>query len=99
MLAMSRALSTEPKLLLLDEISMGLAPIIVAQLYESVARLATEGIAILVVEQSARTALSVADHAAVMSNGQVVLTGRPDQVADSVLDVYFGTGQGGRATS
>jgi branched-chain amino acid transport system ATP-binding protein len=98
-LAMSRALSTEPKLLLLDEISMGLAPLIVAQLYESVARLATEGIAILVVEQSARTALSVADHAAIMTNGQVVLSGRPDQVADSVLDVYFGMGQGEQATS
>jgi branched-chain amino acid transport system ATP-binding protein len=89
MLAMSRALSTEPKLLLLDEISMGLAPLIVAQLYEVVANLAAEGLTILVVEQSARTALGVADRAAVMANGRIAISGTPDVIADSVLDVYL----------
>ena len=73
MLAMSRALSTKPRLLLLDEISMGLAPLIVAELYEVVAQIAAEGFAILVVEQFARTALGVADWAAVMTRGRIEL--------------------------
>jgi branched-chain amino acid transport system ATP-binding protein len=92
MLAMSRALSTDPKLLLLDEISMGLAPLVVAELYALVAHLAQEGITILLVEQSARTALDVATHAAVMTNGRIELSGTPDEVADAVLDVYLGAG-------
>ena len=61
MLAMARALTTDPSLLLLDEISMGLAPLIVAELYELVGQLAAEGISILLVEQFARTALAIAD--------------------------------------
>jgi branched-chain amino acid transport system ATP-binding protein len=92
MLAMSRALSTNPKVLLLDEISMGLAPLIVAELYEVVAGLAATGLSILVVEQSVRTALSVADRAAVMASGRIVLTGTPDEVRSSVVDVYLGAG-------
>jgi branched-chain amino acid transport system ATP-binding protein len=92
MLAMSRALSTEPKLLLLDEISMGLAPLVVAELYEIVAGLAAEGLTIVVVEQSARTALGVADRAAVMANGRIAVAGTPDVIADSVLDVYLAGG-------
>ncbi len=95
MLSMSRALSTEPKVLLLDEISMGLAPLIVSELYDLVVQLVEEGIAILVVEQSARTALSVADSAAVMATGRVVLTGTPAEVADSVFEVYLAAGEGG----
>jgi ABC-type branched-subunit amino acid transport system ATPase component len=92
MLAMSRALSTDPKLLLLDEISMGLAPLIVAELYAVVANLAAGGLTILVVEQSARTALDVADRAAVMANGRIALAGTPDVIADSVLDIYLAGG-------
>jgi branched-chain amino acid transport system ATP-binding protein len=99
MLAMSRALATSPSLLLLDEISMGLAPLIVVELYEVVVQLAAEGIAILVVEQSARTALSVADQAAVMAAGRIVLTGTPAEVADSVFEVYLGAGEGGQQAS
>jgi ABC-type branched-subunit amino acid transport system ATPase component len=95
MLSMSRALSTNPRVLLLDEISMGLAPLIVSELYEVVVQLVSEGIAILVVEQSARTALSVADRATVMAAGRVVLTGTPDEVADSVYEVYLAAGEGG----
>ncbi len=71
MLAMARAVTTEPALLLLDEISMGLAPRIVAELYDLVGQLAAEGIAILLVEQFARTALAVADFAAVMAQGRI----------------------------
>ena len=89
MLAMSRALSTSPKILLLDEISMGLAPIIVGQLYEIVAQLAAEGLAILVVEQFAATALEVASWAAVMTHGRIELEGPPADVAPAVADVYL----------
>jgi branched-chain amino acid transport system ATP-binding protein len=89
MLAMSRALSTNPKLLLLDEISMGLAPIIVSQLYELVGHIAAEGFAILVVEQFAQTALGVADRAAVMTQGRIEMQGSPDEVRSAVADIYL----------
>ena len=91
MLAMSRALSTKPSLLLLDEISMGLAPLIVSQLYELVAQIAAEGYAILVVEQFAQTALQVADRAAVMAQGKVEMEGTPGEVAAAVGDIYLRT--------
>lgn len=90
MLAMSRALVTEPGVLLLDEISMGLAPKIVAELYELVRQLAAEGISILVVEQFARTALAVADYAAVMTGGRIATVGQPADVADAVNEAYLG---------
>jgi branched-chain amino acid transport system ATP-binding protein len=90
MLAMSRALSTEPAVLLLDEISLGLAPKIVAGLYRLVAQLAEEGIAILVVEQFARMALSVADSVAIMTKGAVERVGSPDDVSDALSAAYLG---------
>jgi branched-chain amino acid transport system ATP-binding protein len=90
MLAMSRALVADPAVLLLDEISMGLAPIIVAELYELVRQLATEGITILLVEQFAKTALRVADFAAVMSSGRIVAVGEPADIADDVSAAYLG---------
>ncbi len=89
MLAMSRALSTNPKLLLLDEISMGLAPRIVQELYEVVAQIAAEGFAILVVEQFAQTALEVADWAYVMTQGRVEMEGAPAEVGEAVADLYL----------
>jgi branched-chain amino acid transport system ATP-binding protein len=90
MLAMSRALVTDPGVLLLDEISMGLAPLIVAELYEVVRQLADEGISILLVEQFARTALAVADYAAVMTQGRIAMVGQPADVADFVSEAYLG---------
>jgi branched-chain amino acid transport system permease protein len=90
MLAMARAVATEPSLLLLDEISMGLAPLIVAQMYELVGHLAAEGFALLIVEQFAHTALQFADYAAVMTHGQIQLLGEAADVAPAVEDVYFG---------
>jgi branched-chain amino acid transport system ATP-binding protein len=87
---MSRALSTEPAVLLLDEISLGLAPKIVAGLYRLVAQLAEEGIAILVVEQFARMALSVADSVAIMTKGAVERVGSPDDVSDALSAAYLG---------
>jgi len=92
MLAMARAVATEPTLLLLDEISMGLAPLIVTQMYELVAHLAEQGFALLIVEQFAHTALGVADYAAVMTHGEIRLLGEARDVAPAVEDAYFGAG-------
>ena len=92
MLAMARALATDPSLLLLDEISMGLAPLIVAELYELVGQLASEGISILVVEQFARTALAIADYAAIMVHGRITRVGQPQDVTDEVSAAYLGSG-------
>jgi branched-chain amino acid transport system ATP-binding protein len=90
MLALSRALATDPSLLLLDEISMGLAPRLVAELYGSVARLAEMGIAILIVEQFAATALAVADFAAVMNQGRVQMVGEPAEIERELAAAYLG---------
>ncbi len=90
MLAMARALSSDPALLLLDELSMGLAPLIVDELYETVGQIAQSGVSILVVEQFARTALKIADYAAVMTGGRIVATGEPDEISDIMADVILG---------
>lgn len=90
MLALARALSTNPSVLLLDEISMGLAPLIVAQLYEVVARLAQEGITILIVEQFARVALPVADFAGIMTHGRIQVVGEPADVEAALSEAYLG---------
>jgi branched-chain amino acid transport system ATP-binding protein len=90
MLAMSRALSSDPALLLLDELSMGLAPLIVEELYDSVAEIAQTGVSILVCEQFARTALRVSDYAAVMTGGRIVATGEPEEIGETMTDVIMG---------
>ncbi|HZN14766.1 MAG TPA: ABC transporter ATP-binding protein [Acidimicrobiales bacterium] len=90
MLAMARGLATDPALLLLDELSMGLAPIIVEQLYEIVAQIAAEGVSILVVEQFARTVLGVADYAAIMLHGRIVAVGQPADLEDDLAAAYLG---------
>ena len=90
MLAMSRALASDPALLILDELSMGLAPLIVDELYETVAEIAATGVSILCIEQFARTALRVSDYAAVMTGGRVVATGEPGEIMDTMSDVILG---------
>ena len=90
MLAMSRAITADPSLLILDEVSMGLAPLIVNELYESVAHLKTMGIAILVVEQFADTALRVADIAAIMAHGKIEAIGLPADIAERLSGSYLG---------
>ncbi len=92
MLSMARALSTDPALLLLDEISMGLAPLIVAELFESVKKIAAQGVAILLTEQYAQTALAVADYAAIMTQGRIRSVGEPKDIAAELSGVYLGTG-------
>ena len=90
MLALARALVARPALLLLDELSMGLAPIVVARLYEAVAEVAATGVAVLVVEQFARIALDVADYVALMLNGRVTAFGEPGDVAGDLAGAYLG---------
>ena len=90
MLAMSRGLATDPAVLLLDELSMGLAPLVVEELYGIVAHIAESGTSILVVEQFARTVLGVADLAAVMVNGTVRAMGRPGEIENELSAAYLG---------
>ena len=90
MLAMARTLSVEPAVLLLDEISMGLAPMIVAELYELVAQIAAEGVAVILAEQFAATALGVSTHVAVVVQGRIVAAGTPDQLPEDLADAYLG---------
>ncbi|HEX3980235.1 MAG TPA: ABC transporter ATP-binding protein [Acidimicrobiales bacterium] len=89
MLAISRALVTGPKVLLLDELSMGLAPLIVNELYELVGALAAQGMTILMVEQFVTTALSVSTRAAIMVHGRIEQEGTPSEMADAALSVYL----------
>jgi branched-chain amino acid transport system ATP-binding protein len=93
MLAMARAVATEPRVLLLDELSMGLAPIVVEELYRVVGGLASDGITVVVVEQFAEFALSVAGWAAVMAGGRVVHSGSSEEVAASLHELYLGARQ------
>jgi branched-chain amino acid transport system ATP-binding protein len=95
MLAMARALTTRPDVLLLDELSMGLAPLVVEALYEEVARIALGDIAIVIVEQFAHDVLAIADHAIVVLHGRVVLHGTPEDVAAGLDAAYLGLDESG----
>src|SRR5580658_431221 len=92
MLAMGRALMSEPKLLLLDEPSLGLAPAIVESLYETLARLHVQGRTMLIAEQSVSLALEIADYGYVLQTGRTVLEGTAQSLADNpeVQRVYMG---------
>ena len=92
MLAMGRALMSNPKLLMLDELSMGLAPILVEQIFDIIRSLHKAGTTILLVEQNAQMALSVADRAYVLETGKIVSTGTGAQLLndESVKKAYLG---------
>lgn len=92
MLCIARALMRRPSLLLLDEPSLGLAPKIVAQIFDLIVRIRAEGVSILLVEQNARAALRIADHAAVMEDGRIVLAGPAEQLRDDprIAEAYLG---------
>jgi branched-chain amino acid transport system ATP-binding protein len=92
MLAMARGLAVDPTLLFLDELSMGLAPLIVEELYEIVGEIAKSGVSILVVEQFARTVLGVADYAAIMLHGRITSVGQPGDIAPELEAAYLGAG-------
>ena len=92
MLAMSRALMSHPKLMMLDEPSMGLAPILVDQIFEIIKELHRNGTTILLVEQNARKALQIADRAYVLETGNITLSGTGAELAssDAVKKAYLG---------
>ena len=90
MLSLARALASDPALLLLDELSMGLAPLIVESLYDTVCEIANQGVSILVVEQFASSALRVSDYAAVMQGGRIVASGEPGEIEHQLTELYFG---------
>ena len=93
MLAIGRALMGQPKLLMLDEPSLGLAPLIVRDIFAIVSRLRQQGVGILLVEQNARAALGVADQGYVLETGDLVLEGPAEQLADDprVIETYLGS--------
>lgn len=92
MLAIGRALMARPKLLLLDEPSMGLAPLVVNEIFEVIKEISQEGTTILVVEQNVRQALKIADYAYVLETGKMVLDGSAEDVRHDprVMEAYLG---------
>ena len=95
MLAIGRALMSKPRLLMLDEPSLGLAPLIVREIFQVISRLRDSGVSILLVEQNARAALQIADHGYVMENGVCTLDGPTSELrADNhVIETYLGLGR------
>lgn len=90
MLALARGLAARPGLLMLDELSMGLAPLIVEELYAQVVAIAATGVSIVVVEQFANAVLGVADIAAVLVHGSIKTVGTPAEVEVELGTAYLG---------
>ena len=92
MLAVARGLMAEPKIILLDEPSMGLAPLIVNQIYDLICRIRDSGITVLLIEQNAKKALSICDYAYVLENGRIKLSGTGLELlsSDEVRKAYLG---------
>jgi hypothetical protein len=92
MLAIGRALMARPKLLLLDEPSMGLAPLVVNEIFEVIKEISAEGTTVLLVEQNVRQALKIADYAYVLETGKIVLSGPVEEIRHDprVMEAYLG---------
>ena len=92
MVAIGRALMSQPSVILFDELSLGLAPIVVDDIYAKVREINRSGVTCLVIEQDTRRALTVADHVLVMLEGRVVLDGAPSELSrEEITAAYFGT--------
>ncbi|HYD77954.1 ABC transporter ATP-binding protein [Ramlibacter sp.] len=101
MLAVGRALMSRPKLLMLDEPSLGLAPLIVKEIFRIIERLRDQGVSILLVEQNARAALEVADYGYVLETGEIRLHGAARELAGDprVIETYLGAGRNNAAAA
>ena len=101
MLAMGRALMAKPKLLLLDEPSLGLSPLVTREIFHTIAQLRDQGVAVLLVEQNARAALKVSDYGYVLESGEISLEGSSAQLVDDprVIESYLGLGGKGKLTT
>jgi branched-chain amino acid transport system ATP-binding protein len=95
MLAIGRALMSEPKLLLLDEPSMGLSPILTSEIFQTIKRINSEGVTVLLVEQNARKALEIAVYGYVLVKGRIDKHGRAKQLSEDreVREAYLGDGR------
>ena len=94
MLSLARAYITAPELVLVDEASMGLAPVVVDEIFEFLGRVAASGTALLIVEQYVSRALALADTVYLLNKGGVVFTGNPGDIADDLFVHYLGTAAG-----
>ena len=101
MVAIGRALMAAPKLLMLDEPSLGLAPLLVKDIFKRIQTVNEEGTTILIVEQNANIALSISDYGYIMEQGRIVLEGRASELINNadVKEFYMGTGEGGARKS
>jgi branched-chain amino acid transport system ATP-binding protein len=100
MLAIGRALMADPRLIIFDEISLGLAPITVDRLYETLVEINGRGVAMIIIEQNVERGLALADHVAVLEKGRVALTGEPADIRadDRLLSLYVGEAKGDGAS-
>ena len=93
MLAIGRGIMTQPKILLLDEVSLGLAPVVINDIYGKLKEIAATGLTMLIVEQNVNRSLEASDYAYVILEGKVVMEGKSkDLNVDEVNDAYFGIG-------
>ena len=92
MLAIARALIMEPKFLILDEPSLGLAPIVTEEVFKNIRRIYEEGVSILIIEQNILAALEIADRGYVLETGQVVITGSAEELLNNseIKKAYLG---------
>ncbi|QUS57819.1 ABC transporter ATP-binding protein [Pseudovibrio brasiliensis] len=90
MLAISRALMTNPKLLMLDEATEGLAPVVRGEIWQAIAKLKKEGLSILIVDKTLKELLPLADQAVILEKGESVWAGRPDTLTEEMKDRYLG---------